>query len=71
MQHFGVATLCHISRSQEQRNMACDVLPTTVIKFMLHPCRRRVGPDLDCRREVKAISVKHYEYEDQKKKIVK
>ena len=26
MQHFGVATLCHISRSQEQRNMACDVL---------------------------------------------
>ena len=45
--------------------------PTTVIKFMLHPCRRRVGPDLDCRREVKAISVKHYEYEDQKKKIVK
>ena len=28
MQHFGVATLCHISRSQEQRNMACDVLPS-------------------------------------------
>ena len=26
MEHFGVATLCHISRSQEQRNMACDVL---------------------------------------------
>ena len=26
MQHFGVATLCHISRSQEQRNMACNVL---------------------------------------------
>ena len=45
--------------------------PTTVIKFMSHPCRRRVGPDLDCRPEVKAISVKHYEYEDQKKKIVK
>ena len=29
MQHFGVATLCHISRSQEQRNMACDVLGLT------------------------------------------
>ena len=26
MEHFGVATLCHISRSQEQRNVACDVL---------------------------------------------
>ena len=26
MEHFGLATLCHISRSQEQRNMACDVL---------------------------------------------
>ena len=26
MEHFWVATLCHISRSQEQRNMACDVL---------------------------------------------
>ena len=26
MERFGVATLCHISRSQEQRNMACDVL---------------------------------------------
>ena len=26
MEHFGVATLCHISRSQEQRNMACNVL---------------------------------------------
>ena len=26
MEHFGVATLCNISRYQEQRNMACDVL---------------------------------------------
>ena len=26
MEHFGVATLCHISRSQEQRNVACVVL---------------------------------------------
>ena len=32
MQHFGVATVCHISRSQEQRNMACDVLPKNTLK---------------------------------------
>ena len=35
MEHFGVATLCHISRSQEQRNMACDVLIFTINSSIL------------------------------------
>ena len=50
MERFGVATLCHISRSQEQRNMACDVLtdspPTTTEQKNLVLRKSRVAKTL-------------------------
>ena len=39
MEHFWVATLCHISRSQEQKNMACDVLGKRWIMISLKICK--------------------------------
>ena len=56
MEHFGVATLCHISRSQEQRNMACDVLVRCAFG--------NVYPRLICHELVQYFKVATFPFKD-------